>query len=95
MLKLRSGDRPINRLAIVRPKPRHSGHAPSGLLKLKRPGVVVECRVAVRANASQSKKEILLSNQIDKIDSVLAEWSAVSIDSVSATALLQKSFNRS
>ena len=39
MLKLRSGIALFRSIAIVRPKPRHSGHAPSGLLKLKSPGV--------------------------------------------------------
>src|SRR6201993_2331903 len=37
MLRLRSGIALFKSIAIVRPKPRQSGHAPSGLLKLKRP----------------------------------------------------------
>src|SRR2546421_8003795 len=36
MLRLRSGIALFRSIAIVRPKPRQSGHAPSGLLKLKR-----------------------------------------------------------
>src|SRR5204862_8316848 len=39
MLRLRSGIALFRSIAIVRPKPRQSGHAPSGLLKLKRPTV--------------------------------------------------------
>src|SRR5205814_4919574 len=39
MLRVLSGMALLRSMAIVRPKPRHSGHAPSGLLKLKRPGV--------------------------------------------------------
>jgi len=35
----RSGIALFRSIAIVRPKPRHSGQAPSGLLKLKSPGV--------------------------------------------------------
>src|SRR5207245_3621223 len=39
MLRVLSGMALLRSIAIVRPKPRHSGHAPSGLLKLKSPGV--------------------------------------------------------
>ena len=39
MLKLRSGIALFRSIAMVRPNPRHSGHAPSGLLKLKSPVV--------------------------------------------------------
>src|SRR5881396_3472467 len=39
MLSLRSGIALFRSIAIVRPKPRHAGHAPSGLLKLNSPGV--------------------------------------------------------
>src|SRR6202011_886933 len=39
MLRLRSGIALFRSMAMVRPKPRHSGQAPSGLLKLKRTGV--------------------------------------------------------
>src|SRR4029077_18245739 len=39
MLKLRLGIALFKSIAMVRPNPRHSEHAPSGLLKLKRPGV--------------------------------------------------------
>src|SRR6476660_1105719 len=39
MLRLRSGIALFRSIAIVRPKHRQSGHAPSGLLKLKRPTV--------------------------------------------------------
>src|SRR6201982_2477788 len=39
ILRLRSGIALFRSIAIVRPKPRQSGHAPSGLLKLKRPTV--------------------------------------------------------
>src|SRR5438105_15871693 len=35
----RSGIALFRSIVIVRPNPRHSGQAPSGLLKLKRPGV--------------------------------------------------------
>src|SRR5205807_5978708 len=35
----RSGIALFRSIAIVRPNPRHSGHAPNGLLKLKSPGV--------------------------------------------------------
>src|SRR5260370_38297147 len=38
MLRLRSGIALFKSIAMVRPNPRHSEHAPSGLLKLKRPG---------------------------------------------------------
>src|SRR5439155_20451890 len=37
--RLRSGIALLRSMAIVRPNPRQSGQAPSGLLKLKRPGV--------------------------------------------------------
>ena len=39
MLRLRSGIALFRSIAMVRPNPRHSGHAPRGLLKLKSPGV--------------------------------------------------------
>src|SRR5437762_13522101 len=39
MLRLRFGIALFKSIAMVRPNPRHSGHAPSGLLKLKRPAV--------------------------------------------------------
>src|SRR6516165_4490335 len=39
MLRLLSGIALFRSIAIVRPKPRQSGQAPSGLLKLKRPTV--------------------------------------------------------
>src|SRR2546423_57865 len=39
MLRVLSGMALLRSIAIVRPKPRHSGHAPSGLLKVKRPAV--------------------------------------------------------
>src|SRR5256885_8687162 len=39
MLRPRFGIALFRSIAMVRPKPRHSGHAPSGLLKLNRPGV--------------------------------------------------------
>src|SRR6266481_8243941 len=39
MLRLLSGMALLRSIAIVRPKPRHSGHAPSGLLKVKSPVV--------------------------------------------------------
>src|SRR5204862_7072587 len=39
IVRLRSGIALLRSIAIVRPNPRHSGQAPSGLLKLKRPGV--------------------------------------------------------
>src|SRR6267378_458808 len=39
MLRLRSGIARFRSIAIVLPKPRQVGQAPSGLLKLKRPGL--------------------------------------------------------
>src|SRR6266853_2215682 len=39
IVRLRFGIALFRSIAMVRPQPRHSGHAPSGLLKLKRPGV--------------------------------------------------------
>ena len=39
IFKLRSGIALFKSIAMVRPNPRHPGHAPSGLLKLKRPAV--------------------------------------------------------
>src|ERR1043166_8420120 len=39
MLRLRSGSALSKSMAMVRPNPRHSGHAPNGLLKLNKPGL--------------------------------------------------------
>src|ERR1700681_915764 len=49
MLKLRSGIALFRAIAMVRPKPRHSGHAPNGLLKLESPGVGARMSMSRRA----------------------------------------------
>src|SRR5437868_14907924 len=63
MERERSGIALFRSIAIVRPKPRHAGQAPSGLLKLKSPGV----------GGRMSRSQCAQCHPVEKGSSVIAD----------------------